>query len=185
MTNKKRGRRKKEEITIPVNYQINLNKLKRIDPKLALWVYEIVRKNLVLYFQLHDAQKSEARAWEENNALKIELAKLKEQIDIKDTIIVRLKSELKTKSERVANLEAQVRTFLERIGVAEQLYATLIQQIIMLKKKIAELSSEDIRDIIEGYMIRIERTINKIEDIIRRTPEIIITEKGDKSGKTK
>lgn len=156
---------KEKEIKIPENYQVNLNRLKRIDPKLALWTYQQIRTKMMLYFQLLDLQKSEAKAWEENNALKIELQKLEGKLNVMETTIVKLKSELEEKIKRIENIEGQLRVYVEKVGIAEQLYSTLLQQIIFLKKKIAELISEDIRDVMESYVIRIEEIVKQIKEL--------------------
>ncbi len=175
---------KNEEISISGYDLIMLNRLKRIDPESAIFVQRQWYEKQMLYAQLKEALESEAKAWEENRWLKLEISKLRKEIEIKNTEIVRMKSELETKSSRIATLEAQVRTLTERIGVAEQIYATLLQQIILLKRKVAELATEDIKEIIQKYMSDLENMIRRVEQEIKyQSSPIVIPEKGGEGGK--
>ena len=180
------GKEERKEVRVPRHFLISLNKLKRIDSKLALFVQKQWREKMLLYNELLDASESEAMAWEENNSLKIRASILERKLNEKEKEIVRLKSELQTKIERISNLEGQVRSYAERVGVAEQLYATLIQQIIFLKKKIAEVAAEGLKEMLDERFREIEITLKKMEEILKSketAPVVIPAEAGGGGGK--
>lgn len=170
----KEEEKKEKEIKIPENYVANLNKIKRYDPKLALWIHEKIKSLFGIYSQLQEAIKSEARAWEEVKSLEIEIDRLTTIIEQKEVMIIRMNEELKEKEKRVKDLEMRERELIAKTAIAEQLYTTLLSQIIFLKQKIAELASEDIKEMFEKEINRITRILEKLEETTKSMREISI-----------
>ena len=79
-----------------------------------------------------------------------------------------------------------MRNYVEKVGVAEQLYGTLIQQIILLKKKIAEMAAEGLKEMLDERFKEIEITLKKMEEILKAkesAPVVVPAETGGGGGK--